>query len=187
MSLYVIELDTNRIKVGYSCNPQTRLATHRATAIAHGLTPGRQWISPPTATLDHERALIKFCADRAGEQHGLEYFTGVPFPTAVRYAAELTGGDPTVEKLAQVRRVLDHVGSYDVAELRRALAVAAAATAPLPRLAFTPEEVADCLSVPLSWVDDLVKRKEVRIRRIGKRVIISCASLEAWLDKAATA
>jgi len=97
-------------------------------------------------------------APRATEQYGWEYFTGVPFPTAVRYAAELTGGDPTVEKLTEVAQVLDHVGSYDVTELRRSLDAAVAAATPPGLLAFTPEKAAACLSVPVSWVEDLVKR-----------------------------
>lgn len=183
-SLYVIELAAERIKVGISGAPRARLATHRNIALAHGLQPGRQrWSPASTGTPALERALIKFCADRATEQYGWEYFTGVSFPTATRYAEELTGGG-TTEDLTRVREVLDHVGQRDVVQMRSALAAAKYAGT-LPRVAFPLEEAADVMSVPVAWLEQLIENRALPVKRVRRRVLIPTTALEDWLDKAA--
>lgn len=88
--LYVIEIGSDRIKVGWSRAPQARLRTHRSVAHAHGVTTGREWVTPRRATKYTETALIDFCAARATEQVAREYFLGVSFGDAAQRAAELT-------------------------------------------------------------------------------------------------
>lgn len=93
--LYVIEIDTrakrSRIKVGYTVSPTRRLSQHRATAVAHGCRPGRDYVSPPGSGMGAlEDQLINFCKQQPGSrQYCAEYFTGVDFQTTARFAARL--------------------------------------------------------------------------------------------------
>lgn len=92
--LYVIEIG-DRLKVGRSDSPMRRLATHRSTAAAHGLTTGREWISEPgVGTRQNETVLLRRCAEVEGAQLiAREYFTGLPFGTAVAVASDLQPDD----------------------------------------------------------------------------------------------
>lgn len=106
-SLYVIEIGTDRIKVGWSGNPTARLKSHRAAAHAYGTGAGREWVSPARAGLVTETALIDFCAARATEQLAREFFVGVRFEDAVEHATALTV-DP-LDIPAAIEQVLVHV------------------------------------------------------------------------------
>ena len=89
-ALYVLEIGTDRIKVGWSRAPKARLASHRAAARAHGVGSGREWTSPLRADDTTEGALVDYCKARATEQVSREYFVGVRFEDAAQKAAELT-------------------------------------------------------------------------------------------------
>lgn len=107
-SLYVIEISTDRIKVGWSGNPAARLRAHRAAARAYGTGAGREWSSPARAGLGAETALIAFCAERATEQIAREYFVGVRFEDAAERATALAASDP-LDEPAAIEQALVHV------------------------------------------------------------------------------
>jgi hypothetical protein len=93
-SVYIIELGADRIKVGWSSKPANRLKSHRALARAYGPGAGREWTGLARAGFATEAALVEFCAARATEQIGREYFVGVPFEDAVEYATTLVAPSP---------------------------------------------------------------------------------------------
>jgi excisionase family DNA binding protein len=54
-----------------------------------------------------------------------------------------------------------------------------------PRLALSPDEAAALLGVSRDYFDEHVIA-ELRIVRRGRRILVSLAELERWLDRAAT-
>lgn len=59
-------------------------------AEAFGAKPGREYVSPPgSGSGQREKELIGWCAQRAKAQVRNEYFAGVRFDDAVRFAAGL--------------------------------------------------------------------------------------------------
>jgi excisionase family DNA binding protein len=60
----------------------------------------------------------------------------------------------------------------------------AQAAAPVPRLAFTPEEAARALGVSRDFLDMHIL-PELRIVRRGRKVLVPVRELERWLDRAA--
>ena len=52
------------------------------------------------------------------------------------------------------------------------------------RLALTPAEAADALGVSVDFFDEHVRR-ELRLVRRGRKVLIPVREIEAWLDRAA--
>lgn len=169
VSLYVIEIAEDRIKVGVSVDPVRRVATHRGTALAHGCTPGREWISPRgTGTAEREAALIAFCAEQpASEKFRSEYFAGVPFLVAVRHAAELCGDTRTLSHLVEVERAV----RWSEFEL------SIRSTAELPRAMCSAEEAAAWLRVPVSRIQRLIATGELPVKSLGTSQRIPVAAL----------
>jgi excisionase family DNA binding protein len=50
-----------------------------------------------------------------------------------------------------------------------------------PKLAYSKAESASLLSVSLRTIDNLIARKELTVRRVGRRVIIPATSITAFL------
>ena len=85
--LYVVEFTSGVIKVGQAVRPQSRLATHAAHARIHGGDIRRTWVSDRHAGYDGtERILIAGCKQVGELAFGREYFRGIEFDWASRYA-----------------------------------------------------------------------------------------------------
>ena len=168
-SLYVIEIAEGRIKVGVSSDPVNRLATHRGMALAHGCTPGLEWVSPRgTGTAEREAALIAFCAEQpASEKFRSEYFAGVPFLVAVRHAAELCGDTRTLSHLVEADRAV----RWSEFELSIRSATG------MPRVLCSAEEAAEWLRVPLSRIRRLIAAGELPVKSLGASQRIPVAAL----------
>ncbi len=199
--LYVVELGGGRIKVGQTVNPQTRIATHRAAARAHGLVPGREWVSPPGKGR-HEQSLKEFCERRATECHG-EYFAGVSFDDAATYAERLpdkTAALEAVAKLGRARAVVAQLAPPPrggqaasppppdlrgrVADLRTRLAAhaAPAAAGGIGRKAVSTAEAAEWLDIPESALEDAITSGQLPVLRVGRQVLrIPVAALDQFL------
>lgn len=50
-----------------------------------------------------------------------------------------------------------------------------------PKLAYSKAEVSSLLSISLRTLDNLIARKEITVRRIGRRVLIPYTSVAAFL------
>jgi excisionase family DNA binding protein len=48
------------------------------------------------------------------------------------------------------------------------------------KLLYSKREAAQLLSLSLRMIDLLIKRKQIAVRRVGKRVLITLGSLEAF-------
>ena len=86
--LYVAEFSTGIIKVGKAKIPAIRLARHARHAQIHNVVIRRSWTSPGhPGHSGTERNLIDFCKRRGDQVVGRgEYFRGVTFETAQKYA-----------------------------------------------------------------------------------------------------
>jgi len=79
-TLYVVEFDQGTIKVGYASRPADRIQGHVYQAAHFRIGVLRHWVSETSTTAFlHEKALINWCAARAKEAHGKEWFTGLTF------------------------------------------------------------------------------------------------------------
>lgn len=82
-ALYVVEFDQGTIKVGYASRPGERIQGHIYQAAHFRIGVLRHWVSETsTMAFLHEKALIAWCAERAKETHGKEWFTGLDFEDA---------------------------------------------------------------------------------------------------------
>lgn len=171
--LYVIALDPDRIKVGYTVDPMTRLALHRGLAEAHGCVPGREWTSPRGAgTPAREAALIAFCAERASTQFRSEYFVGVAFDEAVRAAAEVCGDMATLRRLDRNARA---------ARRRRFQAMTRG------RTAASFEEAAAWLGVTVAALRALASSGALPVLRVGSQERVPVTAVAAlYEDQRAT-
>lgn len=170
--LYVIEIDDDRVKVGYTANPSTRLRQHRGIAEAHGCKPGRQWVSSNgTGTDAREQALIAYCAERATGRFRSEYFVGVPFADAVQRAADLCGMDVAV---------IPPLPAATLTTVTRAELTARVSTgAALPRLACRLEEAADWLALSEDVIQQQISTGVLRTLRYGRLLRIPVIDLFA--------
>lgn len=130
--IYVVEIDRRvkheRIKVGYTGSPKTRVGSHKANALAHGCVPDRAWVSQPGSGTDElEDKLIAYCAQHAKKQIKREYFAGISYDDVVAYAIELTRSFapawPHAEALASRLRAVSSRESICLAEVARFLEI----------------------------------------------------------------
>jgi excisionase family DNA binding protein len=63
----------------------------------------------------------------------------------------------------------------------RSVTVGAGSDAVVPRLALSPDEAAEALSMSRDFFDEHVK-PELRIVRRGRKVLVSVRELERWLE-----
>lgn len=90
--LYVIGYSSGTIKVGYSRVPGTRIGTHAAEAIRHGVEVTSVWVSESHGEfVANEEALKTWCDSACSGRLGAEYFTGISTASAVEVARSLTG------------------------------------------------------------------------------------------------
>jgi len=57
--------------------------------------------------------------------------------------------------------------------------------APVPRLALTIREAGEAVSLSPRTVEELIRVGELRVKRVGRRVLVPVASLERWLAEQA--
>jgi hypothetical protein len=96
----MLEFDTGLLKVGYSQNPRSRVATHGSSAAVHGADLNRVWVSQPSHdAAAREARLIALVCGLATEQRGREWFLGVSFDE-VTVIAERHFGSGKVHSLA---------------------------------------------------------------------------------------
>lgn len=85
--IYVLEISTGRIKVGFTTDLRTRLSTHRSTAKAYGAKILQTWKSAlHQEAKANEGELIAFCKAYAGSKGDGEYYEGVPFEAITAHA-----------------------------------------------------------------------------------------------------
>lgn len=93
-SLYVVEFDQGTVKVGYAQRPDERIRGYVFQAGKFRIRILRHWVSEQSTTAWlHERALIDWCAERAKEVHGKEWFTGLAFEDAKEAAIFILAND----------------------------------------------------------------------------------------------
>lgn len=84
--LYVIAMSSGIVKVGRTCNPRGRIASHINTAARFGVTLTNLWLSPRhQGYIRNETRLIN---NLGVSEYGNEYFR-VPFARAVQLAESL--------------------------------------------------------------------------------------------------
>ena len=89
--VYVVEFGRDRVKVGRTTSPKSRIAAHVRTGRSMDRQVTRLWVSPPHAAYaDNERALLKACRDRAGLASNWrgEYFP-ISAETVMTFVAKL--------------------------------------------------------------------------------------------------
>jgi hypothetical protein len=88
--IYVLGFESGIVKVGRTAAPDRRIGLHKHHGEAYGNPLVHTWLSGPHAgAIKNETALIGFCAKRARNSGGREYFTGIPFETVRDYASSL--------------------------------------------------------------------------------------------------
>lgn len=104
--VYILEISTGRVKVGFTTSLKNRLATHAGTAKAYGATIERTWTSPlHKEARPNEAALITFCRSQGGVAREGEYFAGISFDDVAAFAErELTITVVAVDETARERR-----------------------------------------------------------------------------------
>jgi excisionase family DNA binding protein len=55
----------------------------------------------------------------------------------------------------------------------------------VPKLALTPKETAEALSISEPVVRDLIAKGEIAHVRVGRRIVVPVSQLERWLDTSA--
>jgi len=185
-NLYVIELGKGRIKVGHSAEPAKRLAIHARVARAHGLEPGRQWVSRDCGSGDYETTLIKYCTSisKAPNPNLGEYFADVPFDVAVAYAAELPDTIAAAAAAREAQRML-------VAARKRvrdqALFKRIRRQREVGDLRYlTTREIAAEVGAPASRIYQGVCRGEVKHVRLSGCIFVPASAIPAvrsWLDE----
>ncbi len=53
----------------------------------------------------------------------------------------------------------------------------------LEKLTYTPKEMAQVLGLSLTTVFRLIKKKEIPVIRVGRKVLIPKDKLKEWIDK----
>ena len=92
--LYVVEFDQGTVKVGYSGDPDARVRGYVFQAHKFRINVLRHWVSEPHALgFLLEKTLLKWCAERAKEVHGEEWFTGLTFEEAKEAALHILAND----------------------------------------------------------------------------------------------
>jgi predicted GIY-YIG superfamily endonuclease len=87
---YIVEFSDGSIKAGYSAKPYNRIAQHAGNAACFGLTVVQQWVSRPhREAKENEESILAWCRSRATSVRKAEYFTGIDFGRARRYASRL--------------------------------------------------------------------------------------------------
>ncbi len=89
--LYVIELSTNKTKVGCTTNPFGRIGSHSKEAARYGVEITRVWLSPGHANYKSTEAHLIQAAHQLGGEIvvGRELFSGLSFAAAVEFAQDL--------------------------------------------------------------------------------------------------
>ena len=54
----------------------------------------------------------------------------------------------------------------------------------VPKLALSISEAAEALALSARTVEELVKRGELPVKRVGRRVLLPVTALQVWLDEA---
>ncbi|MGW4493846.1 hypothetical protein [Streptomyces sp. NPDC004376] len=118
--LYVVEFDSAGVKVGFTADPQTRIATHRRKARDFGRWAVRGALTPPhVEAWKNERALIAACREAANlpKDYTGEYFP-ISLDVAIQFVAALpqTRGDRAAyeaEEARKSRRLVDFFMSME--------------------------------------------------------------------------
>jgi hypothetical protein len=123
--VYVLGFDSQTVKVGYTMDPQRRIARHASTAAVHGAAIRQLWLSGPHADpRTNEQALINFCAARATARIGSEYFAGVHFAEGVECADRLDYERLAIDLPARQRAARDaEMDAYWGSQIRERQAV----------------------------------------------------------------
>jgi hypothetical protein len=123
--VYVLGFDSQTVKVGYTMDPQRRIARHASTAAVHGAAIRHLWLSGPHADPRiNEQALIDFCGARATARIGSEYFAGVQFAEVVECAGRLDYVRLAIDLPARQRAVRDaEMDAYWGSQIRERQAV----------------------------------------------------------------
>lgn len=88
--IYLVEFSDGTVKAGFSTKPSKRLVSHRDNAACFGIAVINTWVSQPhLGAQENERRLLGWCTGAATKVRGAEYFLGVSFVDAVRYADRL--------------------------------------------------------------------------------------------------
>ncbi len=88
--LYVIHFSTDIIKVGFSVETSSRVATQISKAWSLGVTTLQSWESEERGNAKQlETKLIYWCERQATELRNREYFKGLEFNSVVDYAKAL--------------------------------------------------------------------------------------------------
>lgn len=98
--IYVVQIASNRLKIGRTTKPTKRIQDHMRTSRAHGLTPGAVWVSGPHVEYSrNERDLLNYClaAAKLPKSPRPEYFALV-FDRVVRAAKRLPMTRANVEE-----------------------------------------------------------------------------------------
>lgn len=93
-SLYVVEFDQGTVKIGYSTDPDARIKSvmYQGAVFRHKII--RHWISEPhTGAYLNEKTLIEWCAVRASEVNGKEWFVGLEFDEVKKTILQLIEAD----------------------------------------------------------------------------------------------
>ena len=87
--LYVCHFSNGHIKVGRSIDPTSRIASHEARVACMGVLLIQSFVAPCVgADVPAEAALIARCTDAASKRHLDEWFEGLDYGDAVRWAAQ---------------------------------------------------------------------------------------------------
>lgn len=93
-ALYVVEFDQGTIKIGYASRPAERIQGHIYQAAHFRIGVLRHWVSESSSTAFlHEKALIRWCTEKAKETHGKEWFTGLTFEDVKEAAIYILAND----------------------------------------------------------------------------------------------
>ena len=89
--IYVVEFSTGILKVGFSNEPNQRIAAHRVESRRFRADVLRTWVSPAhEGGKANEHALIAWCSRSGINETGNEYFRDVEFDDVVAYAKSLS-------------------------------------------------------------------------------------------------
>lgn len=109
--LYVVEFDSDVVKVGKTGSPLSRLSQHAKAGLVR-----RSWVSDHHLNISQtERGLIGFCL-HVGELHGgREYFRGLSFETACTFAELVVRRKRLTDERDDVDEAIQIMGSFQVA------------------------------------------------------------------------
>lgn len=92
--IYVVEFDQGTIKVGQTAHPENRMRGLMLNAQKFRIGMLRHWTSEEhMGAFLNEKTLIRWCAERAKEVHGEEWFTGLTFEEVKAAALSIIAND----------------------------------------------------------------------------------------------